>query len=181
MTLFCTTKPKRLIKKLPIAAGAALALCSLGPAAQAQSPVPPPTTLLPTTGTKEIGASANLSFNGDNPFAVSASYGQFITEPLEVGIQGYVAGANHTRTSTNVGGIVDYYFRQGANPLLPYVGAFAGYADNGDNHSGSVGAQAGLKYFLNPSIAVTGELQYRAVEHTSGTTDLLVGLSTFFH
>ena len=161
---------------------AATALLTLPGAARAQSPVPIPATLLPTTGTREIGASADISLNGDNPYAVSALYGQFLTPPVEVGLEGTVSGARHSDTQSSVGAFADYYFRSGDDPLLPYLGVFAGYADSGHGSGdGALGVQGGVKYFLNPSIAVTAEAQYRGVANSSGQGNVVIGLSTFFH
>jgi hypothetical protein len=164
-----------------------LGACALGaaclsamPAAQAQGTLTPPGTLLPTAGTKEIGIAGNYSFNGDKPYALQGSYGVFTSPALEFGGVGEVAGASHATTASSLGAFANYYFAGGAdNPLLPYLGVFAGYSHVHDD-SASVGAQGGVKYFFNPNIALNVELNYRAARHSSGTSDLILGFSTFF-
>jgi len=37
-----------------------------------------------------------------------------------------------------------------------------------------------VKYFFNPNIALNLEANYRAARHSSGTSNLILGLSTFF-
>lgn len=150
------------------------------PAARAQGTLTPPDTLLPTAGTKEIGVAGNYSFNGDKPYALQGSYGVFTSPVLEFGGVGAVSGASHSTTASSLGAFADYYFAGGADTqLLPYLGVFAGYSHVHDD-SASVGGQGGVKYFFNPNIALNVELNYRAARHSSGTSNLILGFSTFF-
>ncbi len=159
----------------------AAAFLSLAPAARAQATLTPPDTLLlPTSGTKEIGVAANYSFNGNKPYAVQGSYGYFTSPTVEFGGVAEVSGARHSTTASSVGGFANYYFSGGAtNPLLPYLGVFVGYSHVNDS-SASVGGQGGVKYFFNPNIALNLEADYRAARHSSGTSNLILGFSTFF-
>ncbi len=164
------------------ALGAALSasFLSAAPTARAQGTLTPPDTLLPTAGTKEIGVAANYSFNGDKPYAVQGSYGVFVAPTVEFGGVAAVAGASHATTASSVGAFANYYFAGGDNnPLLPYLGVFAGYSHVNES-SASVGGQAGVKYFFNPNIALDLEANYRAARHSSGTSNLVLGFSTFF-
>lgn len=155
-------------------------LLSAVPAAQAQATLTPSDTLLPTAATKEIGIAGNYSFNGDKPYAFQGSYGVFTSPTVEFGGVAAISGASHSTTASSVGAFADYYFTGAAdNPLLPYLGVFAGYSHVHDD-SASVGAQGGVKYFFNPNIALNAELNYRAARHSSGTSNLVLGLSTFF-
>lgn len=157
--------------------GLALAAVLLGAGhAQAQEAESPN---LPDKGTREIGAAGLFSFNGDNPYSLSVKYGQYVTKPIELGVEAEVAGAKHTKTFTSIGGRADFDL-PGRGALLPYVGAFLGYAHQTDD-STSVGGQVGAKYFFNPNVAFDGELQFRSARHASGSTQLIFGLSTFFH
>lgn len=170
--------------------GAALAMSAFAfgaglPAARAQVVLPTRANLLPTTNTKEINLSGSLFLDGAKPYALSGAYGVFIAPSVEVGATGSVAGASQTKTLTTVGAFADYYFRGGqavenVTPLLPYVGVFAGYSHK-ESSSASLGAQAGVKYFLNPNVAATVEYQYRSTNHGNGTNQIVLGLSTFFH
>lgn len=174
-------------RMMTVSMGIALGIFSLtamGSRCHAQDVLGTRANLLPTTNTREINLSGSLFLDGDKPYALSGTYGLFTSPNIELGATGSVAGANHSRTLTTVGGFADYYFR-GANaiedssPLLPYVGVFAGYSHK-DGSDGSLGAQAGVKYFLNPNVAVTGEYQYRSTKDGNGTNQILLGFSTFF-
>lgn len=138
-----------------------------------------------TKNTKEIGVSGFFQFNNDNPYSLALSYGTFTSPTLEVGGIGSVAGAKGTDTATTIGGFVDYYFRgteavESVTALVPYAGLFAGYASQGSTNNASLGAQVGVKYFFNPNVALTGEVQYRSIRHGDNNTQLVLGLSTFF-
>ncbi len=164
------------------ALGATLAASFLGaaPAARAQGTLTPPDTLLPTAGTKEIGLAGNYSFNGDKPYAVQGSYGVFTAPTVEFGGVAEISGATHATTASSIGAFGNYYFAGGAgSQLLPYLGVFVGYSHVHDD-SASVGGQGGVKYFFNPNIALNLELDYRAARHSSGTSNLILGFSTFF-
>jgi len=164
-----------------------LGVCALGAtflsimsAAQAQATLSSPDSLLPTAGTKEVSLAANYSFNGDKPYAVQGSYGVFTAPTVEFGGVAAISGASHSTTASSVGAFADYYFAGGASTqLLPYLGVFVGYSHVHDD-SASVGGQGGVKYFFNPSIALDLEANYRAARHSSGTSNLILGLSTFF-
>lgn len=160
-----------------LALGAALL-----PATQAQVTIPSRAVLLPTNGTKEVNVAGSFFFDGEKPYALAGTYGVFTSPNIEIGGTATIAGANHSKTLTTVGIIGDYYFRGNAdseNPLLPYIGLFGGYSHKEDSAL-SGGGQAGLKYFLNPNVAVSAEYQYRSTRHGSGTNQIVLGLSTFF-
>jgi opacity protein-like surface antigen len=162
-----------------------LLIAGAGLPALAQNTLTPPTTLLPTTNTREINLAASIFLDGAKPYALSGAYGLFISPNIEVGATGSVAGANNTKTLTTLGGFADYYFRgsesaENVQPLVPYVGVFAGYSHKEESDA-SLGAQAGVKYFFNPNVAVTGEYQYRSTRHGNGSNQIVLGLSTFFH
>ncbi len=168
--------------KLILCAAAGTTLLAAIPAAQAQITLPSRAVLLPTTGTKEINVAGSLFLDGSKPYSLSGAYGRFITPQIEFGGTGSVAGAKGTKTLTTIGAFGDYYFRGGAdanNPLVPYVGLFAGYSHK-DDSALSGGAQAGVKYFLNPNVALTAEYQYRSTHHGNGTNQVIFGFSTFF-
>jgi opacity protein-like surface antigen len=169
--------------KITLALIGALALGS-GSMALAQVTLPTRGPLLPTTNTKEINLSGSLFLDGAKPYSLSGAYGVFTSPTLELGGVGSVAGANNTKTLTTIGAFADYYFRgsdsvANTQALVPYVGVFAGYSHKQESDA-SLGAQAGVKYFLNPNVALTGEYQYRSTRHGNGTNQIIFGLSTFF-
>lgn len=175
---------KKLTKIFACVALGAFALSLAGPPAQAQDVLGTRTNLLPTKNTREINIAGSVFLNGDQPYALSGLYGIFTSPTLEVGGVGSIAGAKHTETSSAIGAFADYYFRgenaiDDSRPLLPYVGVFAGYSHQHESNA-SLGAQAGVKYFLNPNVAVTAEYQYRSTRHSDGTNQILLGFSTFF-
>lgn len=162
------------------AATVMLGLCA--PQAHAQTTLPTRAVVLPTTNTREINIAGSLFLDGPKPYALSGTYGVFTSPAFELGLTGSVAGANHSKTLTTVGAFGDYYFLNGTtatNPLLPYIGVFAGYSHK-DTSDGSLGGQAGVKYFFNPNVAGTLEYQYRSTKHGNGTNQIVLGLSTFF-
>lgn len=162
---------------------AGIALAAFPTLAHAQTTLPTRANLLPTKNTREINLAGTLLLNGGHPYTVSAGYGLFLSPAIEVGATGLVAGANHASTSTAVGGFADYYFTNSAtatNPLLPFVGLFAGYSHNTSSDA-SLGAQGGVKYFFNPNVAGDLEYDYRSTRHGNGTNEILLGFSTFFH
>lgn len=177
------TPPKSLPKSLALGGALALGavLLSAPPAARAQVTLPTRAVLLPEPGTREINVAGSFFFDGTKPYALSGTYGYFVAPQVEFGGTGSVAGANHSKTLTTLGVFGDYYFRGGAaaTPLLPYVGLFAGYSHK-DSGDGSLGAQAGVKYFFNPNVALSGEYQYRSTHSGNGTNQIVLGLSTFF-
>lgn len=183
MTTKRTTTLRRLAKISACAALGALTLAA-GVPAQAQNVVGTRTNLLPTKNTREINVAGSWFLNGNEPYALSGLYGIFTSPTLEVGATGSIAGAKHTSTFTSLGAFADYYFRgensiEESQRLLPYVGVFAGYSHQHESNA-SLGAQAGVKYFLNPNVAATAEYQYRSTRHSNGTSEIVLGLSTFF-
>jgi hypothetical protein len=156
------------------------ALLGLGTGlAQAQSTLTTPSSLLPYKGTKEISLNGDLSFNGNDDFQIGAGYGQFTDTHLEIGLEGQFFAAKHEKSDYSIGPFVNYHFPSGS-ALLPYVGIFGGYANAGGVDSASIGGQAGVKYFLNPGVAVYGQVQYDAVRRSTGQSDLVFGISTYF-
>ncbi len=172
--------PSKMLGAFALGATLFASVLAAAPAARAQGTLTPPDTLLPTAGTKEIGVAGNYSFNGDKPYVLRGSYGVFTSPTVEFGGVAEISGASHTSTASSVGAFGNYYFSSGSgSQLLPYLGLFLGYSHVHDD-SASVGGQGGVKYFFNPNIAVNVEVDYRAARHSSGTSNLILGFSTFF-
>ena len=141
--------------KLAFAALLALGLATAG---RAQEPINP---LLPTTGTREISFSGNLGFEPNNDFNLNIGYGPFLNPNLQVGGQVSFSDPDGGNSSYGLGAFANYHFPS-ASTLLPYVGVFLGYLDgDGIDGDASYGVQAGVKYFLNSSVSVFGEFNYR--------------------
>lgn len=143
----------RFLSKLALVALLALGLMN---ASHAQGLINP---LLPVKGTKEVAFSGSFhleptptSFNAD------VKYGPFLDDArLQVGVQ---LGYSHTSGSdfTSYGVFGNYHF-PGPSQLLPYVGLQFGGASGGGS-AFAYGAQGGVKYFINSSVAAFGELAY---------------------
>lgn len=160
------------------------ALLALGGAtmARAQTTVNP---LLPVQGTREIAFSGLLSFEPSDQYSFAVKYGPFLSTALQIAASVSYADGGTDKTATY--GLEANYHFPSASQSLPYVGAFLGgrNIDRGsgekDDNSGAYGLQAGVKYFVNSSVAAFGELQYRDTD-TDGvksTTQVLFGLSFF--
>jgi hypothetical protein len=111
--------------------------------------------------------SATRGFQGQ-AFGVEAGLGYFVTRELSVGVR---QGVSYLRLDQRVPGIdrsywggstygyADYHFDMGA--WQPYVGGFVGVAyPEGVSGSSVAGPEAGVKYFVNATTFVFGNLQY---------------------
>lgn len=145
----------RLLSKL-----AAIAIVILGAAQMSHAQAVNP--LLPTTGTREISLRGNIDFEPDSFYSVDAGYGPFLNPNLQIaGTLGFTGGSGLNDVWT-LGAEANYHF-PGQSAMLPFVGAFLGYA-NGNGGLGdlfSFGLQGGVKYFMNPTTAFTAALVYR--------------------
>jgi len=113
---------------------------------------------LPDKGTTEWNINGNINFDSDSTWPASALWAPFASRNLQWGIQVGVVDGPGIDTSGVVGGLVNWYFRS-ANETntLPYIGA--GIAGTFGDLDGSVwNVHGGLKYFVNPNVAVFGEL-----------------------
>lgn len=124
--------------------------------------------------TANSNTSSNLNLLGSN----------FVTKNIEV-----FAGLNYTSfNSANSYGLTiggRYYFEPAQDKqVLPFVGAFYGYA-NGSNSvtSNAFGLEGGIQYFVAPNVSVTPILVWSSTHVTGSTTDsfgLQFGLTYWF-
>ena len=144
----------RFLSKLALVAMLALGVAASG---HAQGLVNP---LLPVKGTREISFRGNLNFEPEDDYNISASYGPFLDDGrLQVGGEFSYSGGDNFDFTT-IGAFVNYHF-PGASPTLPFVGLFLGITTGEGDDLTSYGAQAGVKHFLNSSVAFTAALEYR--------------------
>jgi Outer membrane protein beta-barrel domain len=137
---------------------------------------------LPDRDSKEVDFSASFNFDPVDSQAVFGRLGYFFNRNIQVGVDGAFTRIENGTTSKiwNLGVFANWHF-PGTTPLLPYVGAFAGVADaSGVDASNSWGAQGGVKYFFNPSVAGFGELRWRDIEDADDQLGVFFGLSIFF-
>lgn len=105
------------------------------------------------------GAS-NGEFN-DNALGINGEIGYYVLEWMPVSLrQSYV-----TRFGSRVSDRNDFATSLGADfqaPLgrfQPYLGGFVGYS-YGDQNSGIAGPEGGIKYFVNETTFLKGQMQY---------------------
>ncbi|KPA52312.1 hypothetical protein VT25_11785 [Photobacterium leiognathi subsp. mandapamensis] len=150
------------------ALGLLVALSVLAPvAAQAAVQLP--------EGTQEIGVYGKAKLGSGWDVNLTGSYGYFVQDNWEVGgtTSIHAQDANDAFTG-KIGVFTEYNFVNSTN-WVPYVGAatqLAGLTYNEEDGSeGNIGKDgsswalnvklaAGVKYFINPNVALTGEVNY---------------------
>ncbi len=161
----------RFLSKVALSALLALGFATAG---RAQAPINP---LLPVQGTREIELRGNFTIEPDDSYDLTVGYGPFLNPTFQV--KGVLNVVGNGDTAWSLGAEGNYHF-PGAAASLPFVGAFLGYTDaeEGDGDI-SWGAQGGVKYFLNSSVAFTGQLVYRNIEEGDDAWGLVFGLAVY--
>ncbi len=125
-------------------------------------------------GTQEMSLQGNLNldYSDDYQLILDSSYGYFIMDNWEVGGTLGMNMSEHNKRF-DLGAFTEYNFTNSTD-FVPYVGAAAQFANldykNGDKQDASWGdgnnsalnfkMALGLKYFVNPSIALSAEVNY---------------------
>lgn len=159
-------------------------------------------------GDKEVAAYASISnteasVDGGDTTTITVttlqgSFGYFQTKSLQIGAavlqQNSSISIPGTDTQTNgvtfLEGFVKYHFNPDTD-TVPYVGAMVGTVSvNAGSESGSgttIGAMAGVKFFMSADLSVNGEYSIRnytvsiaGVDASSTTGTLSLGLSYYF-
>ncbi|MEJ2762687.1 outer membrane beta-barrel protein [Photobacterium sp. MCCC 1A19761] len=134
-------------------------------------------------GTQELGlqGSLDLDYVDDYLFLLNTSYGYFIREDWEIGGVLDVNMSDSTQ-QFQVGFFTEYNFTNSSN-WVPYLGAAFQVANlNGsdgnfdfdveDATALNVKIAGGLKYFINPHVAISAEVNYNiATDDISVTKD----------
>ncbi|WP_318497423.1 outer membrane beta-barrel protein [Photobacterium leiognathi] len=145
-----------------------VALSVLAPvAAQAAVQLPAGTQELGVQGNAKLGSGWDLNLNG--------SYGTFVKDNWEVGGTASVrAQDKNDAISGKLGVFTEYNFVNSTN-WVPYVGAAtelaglsydevngsdADLGKDGDSWALNIKLAAGVKYFINPNVALTAEANY---------------------
>ncbi|MEF1206049.1 outer membrane beta-barrel protein [Photobacterium damselae] len=146
-----------------------VALAVIAPvAAQAAVQLPAGTQELGIQGNAKLGSGWDLNLNG--------SYGTFVKDNWEVGGTASIRAQDaNDAISGKLGVFTEYNFVNSTN-WVPYVGAateLAGlsYSEDQGVHGGNIGKDgdswalniklaAGVKYFINPNVALTAEANY---------------------
>ena len=124
-------------------------------------------------GTQEFGIQGIIDFDYKDDYLVTlnTSYGYFVRDNWEVG---GILDINASGSAKNygIGAFTEYNFTN-TTSLVPYVGLAAQFvsakADNNpktiineqlDTNAGQFKFALGLKYFINPGVAVSAEVNY---------------------
>lgn len=108
-------------------------------------------------GVQEFGLSGRLNWEDNTAYNFNISYGRFLTENWLVGVQAGITGINSNK-DYDVGVFGEYNFLTGTK-WVPFVRGTVGYArpDQGSS-SGTVGLDAGVKYFMRSNLAIFGSV-----------------------
>lgn len=144
-----------------------VALSVLAPvAAQAAVQLPAGTQELGVQGNAKLGSGWDLNLNG--------SYGKFIRDNWELGGTASIGAKDHNdEFNARIGVFTEYNFVNSTN-WVPYVGAATelgglhmsdngtdtNFGKDGDSWALNVKLAAGVKYFVNPNVALTAEANY---------------------
>lgn len=157
-----------------VATAALLGIGLVAGTAHAQTPVNP---LLPVKGTREIGLSGNIVFDPTNSQDINLLYGVFLNSNLEVGGQFSYFNPDKGDDTLGLSAFANYHFPS-SSPLLPFIGVNVGFTDTNDTNF-SYGAQAGVKYFLNPNVSANAAFQWTHLEDADDDTRIALGLSVY--
>jgi hypothetical protein len=127
-------------------------------------------------GRTEYGLFGNFNISSPSSQDVSIRYAPMLSDRLQWGID--FSYHNNGGSYGSVAGLGNYYFGQNDRPTRPYLGVAVGttFGDMGDCLEW--GAQGGVKHFVSPNVALTGELQFRRMGDMDWSGALL-GLSYF--
>lgn len=122
-------------------------------------------------GTQEFGlqGSLDLDYVDDYLFVLNTSYGYFIYDDWEIGAVLDVSMSDSNK-QFQFGGFTEYNFTNTSN-WVPYLGAAAQLAnlsgDGGDLDFDvedvtalNIKLSGGVKYFINPHVAISAEVNY---------------------
>lgn len=111
----------------------------------------------PVEGNSELQLNADFfapQGSSDKSFAASGSYGLFVSDNLEVGVRQSYSGSfprlQNSRWLAVTSPFMDYHVRGlfEDDKILPYLGVFLGAVWNDKDITGTVGPNAGFKFFV---------------------------------
>ena len=124
-------------------------------------------------GTQELGVQGNAKLGSDYQVNLNGSYGKFIKDNWELGGTTSINLNEHNKLA-KVGVFTEYNFVNSTN-WVPYVGAATELAalnytkgegfdadagKSGDSWALNVKLSGGVKYFINPNVALSAEVNY---------------------
>lgn len=155
-------------------------------------------------GTQEIGVQGNAKLGSGWDPNLNGSYGKFIKDNWELGGTASVAAKDENDAiSGKLGVFTEYNFVNSTN-WVPYVGAAtelaalnynnkdgadSDFGQSGDSWALNLKLAAGVKYFINPNVALSAEVNYNIatddIEFSSGKakdslTNIVFGTRFYF-
>ncbi|MBW3625314.1 MAG: hypothetical protein KY468_18105 [Armatimonadetes bacterium] len=134
-------------------------------------------------GTTEWNLNGNIDFDNE-VWNINARWAPFINRNVQYGVDLGLIDGPGIDTSGTIVGLVNYHFRGDATgevedrPVIPYVGLALG-SGFGDIDGTVWGVHGGAKWFMNPNVALTGELRWRDFSGGDNNTSLNFGVSVF--
>lgn len=108
-------------------------------------------------GVQELSLSGRLNWEDSTSYSFDIGYGRFFTQNWLLGVQAGITGINSDK-DYRLGVFGEYNFLTGTK-WVPFVRAGVGYShpDQGDS-SATLGADAGIKYFMRSNLAIFGSM-----------------------
>ncbi|WP_318511436.1 outer membrane beta-barrel protein [Photobacterium leiognathi] len=133
-------------------------------------------------GTQEIGVQGNAKLGSGWHADINGTYGTFVKDNWEVGGTVTVRAQDHNdELSGQFGAFTEYNFVNSTN-WVPYVGAAVevgglSLSDEGadSNWGANAKVSAGVKYFINPNVAITSEVNYSIATDKIFSSDSYTG------
>lgn len=129
----------------------------------------------------EIQGSANFFHTQDShtgTVTADGALGYFLTDELEVGVRQTISSAfiRHARDQwlATSAGFSDYNFHGLVNEdwIIPYLGAFVGAVWNDQDSTGTLGPNAGTKFFLSRRTSINAAYRYEWYFDKVNTKDI---------
>lgn len=152
-----------------------VALAVIAPvAAQAAVQLPAGTQELGVQGNAKLGSGWDLNLNG--------SYGTFVKDNWEVGGTATIRAQDKNDVFSGQFGVFTEYNFVNSTNWVPYVGGaieVGGLSVSDSGADGNWGANAkfaaGVKYFINPNVAITSEVNYNIATDDIFSSDAYSG------
>lgn len=136
------------------------------------------------TGVQELSLGGHLNWEDSASYNFDVSYGRFVTPNWLLGVQGGLTGLNSDK-DYRAGVFAEYNYLTGTK-WVPFIRSGLGYSNPDQGDDGFfIGADAGIKYFFRPNLAVYGSMGGDWDLSNNGSSDGIakqidVGLKFYF-